>query len=400
MQLTKLTKGFSVDNVVLQGLAASQRLSQLQSWRRVVQTYWRCWAELHPAVGLVELPQGNVAIVRVGHMLTLLQKSNPLTPCHQHGRLSAAVDDSPISGDLALLMQCIQLLPQLLGQDAVDLFAHLWTRPPPGLTLQGLCSAFTQILSAGPDPSSQQDSQQAASSNKAALRQWRQQRSAAILQLGHLISQMSHHTPVAAFHDYLAMTSHHSSSQAVPTSMSSSNDLSPSAGETLTIMLRQDTSQQMQSAACLLLLAWLDSLQAVGALHISATMSQVLKAEVLPELQAHLCSTALTQWLCTVPAAAMTDDDAVSMKHSQNTSKLANLDIVLGSRQETEHQQTLAQLLLPGFLQASGGEASQALPFTISFALSAMDSRHGVCSQKYNVSTTRLLVLCAEEANV
>ena len=341
---------------MLQGLAASQRLSQLQSWRRVVHTYWRCWAELHPAVGLVELPQGNVAIVRLGHMLTLLHNSNPLTPSHQHGRLSAAAADSPMSGDLAVLMQCIQLLPQLLGQDVLDLFAQLWTRPPPGLTLQGLCGAFTQVLSTAPDPSSQQDSQQAAASNRAALRHWRQQRSAAILQLGHLISQMSHHTPVAAFRDYLAMTSRRSSSQGLPAPMNSSNDLSPSAGEALTIMLRQDASQQLQSAACLLLLAWLDSLRTVGALHMSATVSQVVKAEVLPELQAHLSSTALTQWLCTAPAAAMTDNEAVSMKHSQNTSKLANLDIVSGSRLEAEHQQTLAQLLLPGFLQASGGK--------------------------------------------
>ena len=342
-----------------QGLAASEKMSQLAGWRRVVQTYWKHWTRLHPAVGLVQLPQGGVALVRLGHMLTLLQKPSPLASLHHTGSLTAAsATHAGLSSDLALLTQATQLLQQLLGQDVVDLFVQLWAHPLPGLSLQGLCCAFTQVLSIGPQRASQQQSQQATARNQDALQHWRRQRSAAILQLGHLISQMTHHTPVSACRDYIALLPHAS----LPVHTDSSGQLSPSSGAALTIMLRQSVSQQMQSASRMLLLAWMGSLRAAGSLHLSATVSQVLKAEIVPELQAHLCSAAITQWLCTAPAAALSDGEAVSIKHSHNTSQLARLDILSGSREEVQHQQSLAELLLPGFLQHSGGQESTSCP--------------------------------------
>ena len=306
-------------------------------------------------MGLVQLPQGGVGIVRLGHMLTFLQHSSPLAPVHHSLSPSAAAGGTSHSSDLALLMQCTQLLQQLLGQDVVDLFVHLWAHPLPGMTVCKLCCAFTQVLTTGPQPSSQHDSQQAGSSNRDALRQWRQQRSAAILQLGHLINQMTQRTPVPALRDYIALMSQ-GSSPCLLAPTDSKPQLTPASGEALTIMLRQTASHQLQAASCMLLLAWLDSLRAAGTLHISATVSHVLKAEVIPELEAHFCCVAVTQWLCTAPAVALTDDEAISAKHSHNTMKLASLDFVSGSRQHMQHQQSVAELLLPGFWQYSGGE--------------------------------------------
>lgn len=339
--------------VMLQGVAASAQTSQLASWRRVVQTYWKHWAELHPAVGLVQLPQGGVAIVRLGHMLTFLQESSPLAPL-QHSS-SPSAGDASLSSDLSLLMQCTELLQQLLGKDVLDLFVHLWTHPSPGMTAHTLCCAFTQVLATGPQPGGQHTSQPAGGANRDALRQWRQERSAAILQLGNLINQMSQRTPVSALRSYIALTTQ-GSSQSLPGPTESNPKLTPTSGEALTIMLRQAASHQLQAASLMLLLAWLDSLQAVGTLHISPAVSHVLKAEVVPELEAHFCSVAVTQWLCTVPATALTDDEAISAKHSRNTMKLASLDFVSGGRQQVQHQQSFAELLLPALWQYSGGE--------------------------------------------
>ena len=341
---------------MLQGMAASAKCSQLASWRRVTQTYWKHWTELHPAVGLVQLPQGAVAIVRLGHMLTFLQDSSRLAPLQHSNHPGAIACDATLSSDLALLMQCRELLLQLLGQDVVDLFVHLWTHPSPGMTPHSLCCAFTQVLATGPcgdDGSS--TLQSAGSQNRDALRQWRQQRSESHLQLGQLISQMTHRTPVSALREYIALASQ-GSDPSLPAPMEGTPQLTPGSGEALTLMLRQTASHQMQAASLMLLLAWLDNLRAAGTLHISATVSQVLKAEVVPELEAHFRSVAITQWLCTAPAVALTDEEAISVKHSRNTSQLASLDFASGSRQQVQHQQSIAELLLPGFLQLSAGE--------------------------------------------
>ena len=306
-------------------------------------------------MGLVQLPQGGVAIVRLGHMLTFLHESSPLAPL-QHSS-SPSAGDASISSDLAVLMQCTELLQELLGQDVLNLFAHLWTHPSPGMTAHKLCCAFTQVLATGPQPGGQHTSlQQAGGANRDALRQWRQQRSAAILQVGKLISQMSQRTPVSALRSYIALTAQ-GSSQSLPDPTERDNPkLTPTSGDALTIMLRQAATNQLQAASLMLLLAWLDSLQAVGTLHISPAVSHVLNAEVVPELEAHFCCVAVTQWLCTAPAAALTDDEAISAKHSRNTMKLASLDFVSGRRQQVQHQQSVAELLLPGFWPYSGGE--------------------------------------------
>ena len=332
--------------------ASAKSRSQVARWRRVAQTYWKHWTQLHPAVGLVHLPHGGVAIVRLGHMLTFLQDSTPLAPLHH---VNSPAGSASLSSDLALLMQCTELLQQLLGRDVVQLFVHLWAHPSPGMTLHKLCCAFTQVLATGPQPGSRQNGQQEGSSDRDALRQWRQQRSAAILQLGHLISQMTHRTPVSALRDFIALASQ-GSSQSLPAPMGSTPQLTPSSGEGLTTMLRQTATHHMQAASFMLLLAWLDSLRAAGTLHISAAVSQVLKAEVIPELEAHFCCVAVTQWLCTVPAVALTDDEAISVKHSQNTVKLASLDFASSSRHQVQHQQSVAELLLPAFLQSPEGE--------------------------------------------
>ena len=306
-------------------------------------------------MGLVQLPQGGVGIVRLGHMLTFLQQSSPLAqPLHHSPSPSAAADGTSHSSDLALLMQCTQLLHQLLGQDVVDLFVHLWAHPLSGMTPHKLYCTFTQVLTTGPQPGRRHHSQQAGSRNRDALRQWRQQRSASILQLGHLINQMTQRTPVSALRDYIALTSQ-GSSPCLLAPTDSTPQLTPASGEALTIMLRQTASHELQAASCMLLLAWLDSLRAAGTLHISAAVSHVLKAELIPELEAHFCCVAVTQWLCTAPAVALTDDQAISAKHSQNTMKLASLEFVSGSRQQVQHQQSVAELLLPGFWQYSGG---------------------------------------------
>lgn len=305
-------------------------------------------------MGLVQLPQGSVAIVRLGHMLTFLQQPSTHAPLQNDSHPSAG-DTSHHSSDLALLTQCTELVQQLLGQDLVDLFVHLWAHPLPGMTPNNLCCTFTQVLTTGPQPRSQHNSHQAGGASRDALRQWRQQRAAAILQLGHLINQMTQRTPISALRDYIALMSQ-GSRQFLLTSTESTSQLTPTSGEALTIMLRQAASHWLQAASCLLLLAWLDSLRAAGTLHISATVSHVLKAEVIPELEAHFCCVAVTQWLCTAPAVALTDDQAISAKHSHITKKLASLDFVSGSLQQAQHRQSVAELLLPGFWQYSEGE--------------------------------------------
>ncbi len=335
---------------------AGEKCSQLTSWRRVAQTYWKHWGEVHPAVGLVELPHGSTAIVRSGHMLTLLQKADPLAASQQGTGISADVSPAHAgqNGDLGLLLQCVELLQQLLGQDVVNLFVHLCAHPPANASLHSIGCAFTEVLSTGSQLGGSPDHSQAADTRDA-LRQWRQQRSAAILQLGHLISQMSQGTPVPALRDYITHIAPPAAS-AGAMSMQSVSQLAPSAGHALTIMLRQTATQQLQSASFMLLLAWLDSLRAAGALHITAAVSNALNQEVAPQLQAHVRCISITLWLCTAPAAALADDEAARLKHSELSSKLASLDFVSGGKQEAHHQQSLAELFLPDFAAHCGGE--------------------------------------------
>ncbi|KAL0039516.1 hypothetical protein WJX77_000424 [Trebouxia sp. C0004] len=300
-----------------QGIVAREKCCQLTSWHRVVQTYWKHWAELHRAVGLVELPHGTIAIVRSGHMLTLLQKADPLSASQPGVGISADVSPAHPSqtGDLGLLLQCVELLQQLLGQDVV---------------------------------ARSSDQPQASADTRDTLRHWRGQRSAAILNLGHLISQMSQGTPVPALRDYITHIGPAAASAGAMSTQSAAQ-LAPSAGHALTIMLRQIATQQLQSASFMLLLAWLDSLRAAGALHITAAVSNTLKQEIAPQLQAHIRCTSITLWLCTAPAAALAHDEAARLNHSELSTKLASLDFVSGGKQQAHHQQSLAELFLPDF---------------------------------------------------
>lgn len=335
-------------------MVTQHKCSELASWRRVVQTYWKHWTELHPAVGLVELPQGDVAIVRAGHMLTLLQQADPLFGSQHGDAVSPADTESEAEqADLKLLQQCVELLRQLLGQDVVQLFVHLWTEPPADVSLQSIGCAFSQVLSTGPQLGDSPDQPQAASTRDA-LRQWRQQRSAAILKLGQLISQMSQGTPIAALRDYLSQIAPAASPGAAASAQRDPN-LTPSTGHALTVMLRQTGTQQLQSASYMLLLAWLDNLRAAGALPITPAVSNALKQEIAPQLQAHIRSTSITLWLCTAPAAALPDDEAARLKHSDLNSKLASLDFVSGGKQQVSRQQSLAELFLPEFAAQHGG---------------------------------------------
>ncbi len=345
----------------MQGIAAQHKCSDISSWHHVVQTYWRRWTELHPPVGLVQLPQGDVAIVRGGHMLTLLQKADPLAASYQtHSPVSDSTAQAGQAGDLPLLQQCVELLHQLLGQNMVNLFVHLWTQPPAGVSLHAIGCAFVEVLATGPQLSSPQDQPQAADSRDA-LRQWRQQRSSAILRLGHIISQMTSGTPVQALRDYITLITP-AANQAPATPMHSSANMSPISGHALTIMLRQNASQQLQAASHILLLAWLDSLRAAGALHITAAVSNALRQEIAPQLEAHIRCTTVTQWLCTATAAALPDDEAARIKHSELSSKLASLDFVSGGKQEASRQQRLAELFLPDFVAQHGGEIELWVP--------------------------------------
>ncbi|DBA86447.1 TPA: hypothetical protein ACH3X2_005536, partial [Trebouxia sp. C0005] len=340
-----------------QGISAREKCSQLTSWRRVVHTYWKHWGELHRAVGLVELPQGTIAIVRSGHMLTLLQKADTLSVSQQG--TSILTDVSPAhagqTGDLRLLLQCVELLQQLLGQDVVNLFVHLCAHPPANASLHSIGCAYTEVLFTGPQLGGLPDQPQAADTRDA-LRSWRRQRSAAILQLGHLISQMSQGTPMPALRDYITHIAPAAPS-ANAMSTQSAAQLATSAGHALTIMLRQFATQQLQSASFMLLLTWFDSLRAAGALHITAAVSNALKQEIAPQLRAHIRSTSITLWLCTAPAAAVAGDETARLKHSELSSKLASLDFVSGGRQQAHHQQCLAELFLPDFAAHCGGKS-------------------------------------------
>lgn len=302
-------------------------------------------------------------------MLTLLQKADPLSVSQQGTGISADVSPAHTSqtGDLGLLLQCVKLLQQLLGQDVVNLFVHLSAHPPASASLHSIGCAFTEVLSTGPQLEGSPDHPQAADTRDA-LRHWRRQRSAAILQLGHLISQMSQGTPVPALRDYITCIAPAAASAGAMSTQSAAQ-LAPSAGHTLTIMLRQTATQQLQSASFMLLLAWLDSLRAAGALHITAAVSNATKQEIAPQLQARIRCTSITLWLCTAPAAALADDEAARLKHSELSSKLASLDFVSGCRLEAHHQQCLAELFLPDFAADCGGEI---LPASLYFVISVI----------------------------
>ena len=300
-------------------------------------------------------------------MLTLLQKADPLSVAQQGTGISADVRPTHAgqTEDLKLLLQCVELLQQLLGQDVVNLFVHLCAHPPANASLHSIGCAFTEVLSSGPQLGGSLEQPQAADTRDA-LRHWRRQRSAAILRLGHLISQMSQGTPVPALRDYITLIAPAAAS-ANAMSMQSAAQLAPSAGHALTIMLRQTATQQLQSASFMLLLAWLDSLRAAGALHITAAVLNALKQEIAPQLQAHMRCTSITLWLCTAPAAALADDEAARLKHSELSSKLASLDFVSGGQQQAHHQQCLAELFLPDFAAHCGGET---LPASLCFVIS------------------------------
>ena len=301
-------------------------------------------------------------------MLTLLQRADPLSVSQQGTGISTDVTPAHTgwTGDLGLLLQCVELLQQLLGQDVLNLFVHLCAHPPANASLHSIGCAFTEVLSTGPQLGGSPDQPLAANTSDA-LKHWRRQRSAAILQLGHLISQMSQGTPVPALRDYIT---HIAPAAASTNAMStqSAAQLAPSAGHALTIMLRQIATQQLQSASFMLLLAWLDSLRAAGALHITAAVSNALKQEIAPQLQAHIRCTSITLWLCTAPVYALADDEAARLKHSELSSKLASLDFASGGKQEAHHQQCLAELFLPDFAAHCGGET---LPASLCFVISA-----------------------------
>lgn len=316
-------------------------------------------------------------------MLTLLQKADTLSVSQQG--TSILTDVSPAhagqTGDLRLLLQCVELLQQLLGQDVVNLFVHLCAHPPANASLHSIGCAYTEVLFTGPQLGGLPDQPQAADTRDA-LRSWRRQRSAAILQLGHLISQMSQGTPMPALRDYITHIAPAAPS-ANAMSTQSAAQLATSAGHALTIMLRQFATQQLQSASFMLLLTWFDSLRAAGALHITAAVSNALKQEIAPQLRAHIRSTSITLWLCTAPAAAVAGDETARLKHSELSSKLASLDFVSGGRQQAHHQQCLAELFLPDFAAHCGGET---MPLSVCLPLSPVQSVHQSGGQTVQVS--------------
>ena len=334
----------------MQGLQAQQNLSELASWQEVTQAYWRHWAQHHPPLALLAMLGGSVAIVRSGHMLTLLRKSD--SSCMLQHQAATVHTPNTASRDLPKLQQCVSLMQDLLGPDVLSLFATLTTMAStPTLSLQAICSAFVQVLVSGPQLAGDQMTQKHAA--RQALLAWRRQRSAAILQLGQIINSMTSGTPVAALREFLDLLQ----PQHLHTTASSPSSSTTIPGEALTVMLRQAASQQLQASTHLLLIAWLNGLRAAGTLAVSPTVSHVLQHEIVPQLQAHLRRTAISQWLCTEPAAASVTAECNRTQKAQLHQQLASLAFASGNlSQDSSRHHCIAQLLLRDFASQLDGE--------------------------------------------
>lgn len=338
-------------DAAVQAVKAQQKLSELASWRHVTQIYWKHWAEHHPALGLLPMPGGGVAVVRAGHALTLLRKTNSVQELQQQTATNATL---AATGDLHKLQQCMSLLQELLGPDVLSLFATLTTTThSTQLSLQSICKAFVEVLTSGPKLDSGE--QPLNHSARQALLAWRRKRSAAILQLGQIISSMTSGTPIAALRAYLdALQAQYTHSQ---TALGVSTPPSCIPGEPLTITLRQAATEQLQASTHLLLITWLHSLGSAGVLTISPTVSNILHQEIVPQLQIHSCRVAITQWLCTAPAAVSRDQEGDSAQAPQLHQQLASLAFASGTAtQDGSRPQCVAQLLLRDFACLLDGE--------------------------------------------
>lgn len=337
----------------MQALRAQQKLSELASWRHVSQTYWKYWAAHHKPLGLLPMPGGSVAVVRGGHMLTLLRKADA-TQKLQHQNAIGSSDIQPVSRDLQRLQECLSLMQGLLGPDVLSLFATLTTMTSSRqLSLQSISSALIEVLTSGP----QMDSDQKLLDHTArqALLAWRRQRSAAILQLGQTISSMTSGTLVAALRTHLdLLQSQHTDAQSAP---GDTNTASYIPGEALTVILRQEATQQLQASTYLLLIAWLNSLGAAGMLSVTPAVSHVLQQEIVPQLQTHICRTAISQWLCTAPPAVSSTEEPDISQSPQLHQQLASLAFASSTAaQDVGQHQCIAQLLLRDFASLLDGE--------------------------------------------
>lgn len=263
-------------DAVVQTWAAQHKCSELASWRHVSEVYWKHWGQHHPALGLMPLPGGSVAIIRGGHMITLLRKANAVPDLQQQGSDAQQLDVS--SSDVQKLQQCVEQLQDLLGPNVLTLFVSLYKQASAGLSPSAICNAFVEVLNTGPHSDGEQLQDHAV---RLSLQAWRRRRSAAILRAGYLVSSMSSGTPVAALRAYIDLLQTDAPAAHVPSSISSSSQ----AGHALTVILRQSATQQLQAAAALLLIAWLSSIRAAGVLTISPTVSHVLQQEIVPQLQ-------------------------------------------------------------------------------------------------------------------
>lgn len=230
----------------------------------------------------------------------MLRKTNAVSALQQQSA-NAKQLDAP-SSDLVKLQQCMEHLQDLLGPDVMRLFTSLYTRASAELSPFAICTAFIQALNTGPHLGSAQLQDHAV---RQSLQAWRRQRSAAILQLGHLISSMSSGTPVAALRAYLDLLQTYAQAAHMSSSSNSSSGGQAHGSHALTVMLRQSASQQLAGAAPLLLVAWLSSIRAAGVLTISPTVSHVLQQEIVPQLQAcpsplslHLMLLGDSLWAC------------------------------------------------------------------------------------------------------
>ena len=341
-----------LSQAAMQGLQAQQKLSELASWQEVTQTYWRHWAQHHPPLALLAMPGGSVAIVRSKHMLTLLRKSDSSSML----QYQAATIRTPNTAlrDLPKLQQCVSLMQDLLGPDVLSLFATLTTMAStPELSSQTICNAFVQVLVSGPQLGGDQMTQKHAA--RQALLAWRRQRSAAILQLGQIINSMTSGTPVAALQEFLDLLQPQHTHMNTTASSPSSSTAIP--GEALTVVLRQAASQQLQASSHLLLIAWLNGLRAAGTLAVSPTVSHVLQHEIVPQLQTHLRRTAISQWLCAEPAAALVTAESNQTHKAQLHQQLASLAFASGNlSQDSSRQHCIGQLLLQDFASQLDGE--------------------------------------------
>lgn len=366
----------------VQALQAQHKLSEVASWRQVIQTYWKHWAQHHPAVGLLPMPGGSVAIVRGGHTLTLLRKTDPTSDLQQQAT-SSSTDQQPPLTDVQKLQQGVGLMEELLGPDVLSLFATLSTMASPLLSMQAICSAFVEVLISGPGLHDNEALPNHAA--RQALLAWRRKRSATILSLGQVISSMESGTPVAALRAYIDLLQPQHASQQATAGVT--NNSTPILGEALTVVLRQAATQQLQASSYLLLIAWLTSLRAAGVLTISPIVSHVLQQEIVPQLQAHVCRTATSQWLCTAPAAVPVDEEANRSQSAQLHQQLASLAFASGSAsQDSTRHHCIAQLLLRDFASLDGESGW--------YRLSICASAPAALFQRVHTQQTLLQVSC------